>query len=128
MTDTELTTILVKSRENNLKKNITGMLLYAKGVFMQVLEGAEDVVNEIYEKIILDERHKNMIKLAIGTEDERIFSEWSMGFLALDPGKMTELESYFNPAKDKIINENINHRSVMVLKTFIENNNLHPDH
>ena len=128
MSDSELAAILTKSRENNLKRNVTGVLLYSEGIFMQVLEGEEDDVTLIYDAIIRDERHKNIIQLIDGLQEQCVFPEWSMGFVSLDPARMAELEAYVNPAKEKIIKEDSDNNTIIVLKSFIENNNLYPGH
>ena len=44
--------LLEQSRTRNQKQHITGMLLYLNGTFIQVLEGAEKDVNEIYAAIV----------------------------------------------------------------------------
>jgi hypothetical protein len=41
----------VKSHENNGKLDLTVMLLYQEGNFMQVLEGEDKDVRALYEKI-----------------------------------------------------------------------------
>jgi hypothetical protein len=61
-----LTSLLNKSRVDNLANDITGMLLYMEGRyfseyegrFMQVLEGSESNVRKLFEKIAKDERHQ----------------------------------------------------------------------
>jgi hypothetical protein len=40
---------LEQSRENNLRLDVTGMLLYKGGNFMQMLEGEKDAVLGLYE-------------------------------------------------------------------------------
>ena len=47
----ELKAILSAARTNNSKKDISGMLVYHAGSFLQVLEGPEDTVTELFGKI-----------------------------------------------------------------------------
>ena len=47
----ELLNILSASRKNNQARNITGMLIYGEGTFMQVIEGEEDDLKNLYKKI-----------------------------------------------------------------------------
>ena len=47
----ELKAILSAARTNNSKKDISGMLVYHAGSFLQVLEGPEDAVTELFGKI-----------------------------------------------------------------------------
>jgi len=124
MSQDELASILSKSRQNNSAKNITGILLYSEGVFMQALEGDENDVQEIYTAITKDSRHKNIIKLTNGPLNERNFPQWSMGFVALQPEKMLELESYINPLSEKLFTHDSAHPALIILKTFVEHNNL----
>ena len=80
--DTEaLDEILSSARENNGKNDITGMLLFHEGSFIQVLEGEKDKVLALYEKISADPRHENT-NVVLRTEvEERAFSQWSMGYM-----------------------------------------------
>jgi Sensors of blue-light using FAD len=43
--------LLSKSRENNAKLGVTGMLLFKSGNFLQVLEGQRETVLTLYKKI-----------------------------------------------------------------------------
>ncbi len=63
---------------------MTGLLLYLDGNFMQVLEGPEEAVMDIFGKIEKDIRHTNIIVILKDPIAEREFSEWSMAFLNLD--------------------------------------------
>lgn len=80
----DLADILAASRRNNPKRDITGMLLYSDGGFIQVLEGPKKAVIDLYEKIEQDPRHGSSIKLARGPIEERSFSGWEMGFQEVD--------------------------------------------
>jgi Sensors of blue-light using FAD len=80
----DLVELLATSRENNASVDVTGMLLYKDGNFMQALEGEEPMVRELYEKIRTDPRHTGEIVLWKGTVRERQFGGWSMGFRDLD--------------------------------------------
>ena len=89
-TKEELVELLRASRENNAPQGITGLLLYKDGNFMQMLEGDEQAVTALYERIELDPRHRGAIVLLKGQEDARQFPDWSMGFRDL---KSPELRS-----------------------------------
>lgn len=81
----ELLEILRVSRENNVRDDLTGMLLYKEGRFMQLLEGPEPAVCATYQRISCDSRHRETTILLESRTAERDFEEWSMGFRALDP-------------------------------------------
>ena len=90
----ELLELLGKSRENNEKLGITGMLVYKNGVFMQALEGDEMSVRWLSAKIAKDPRHKNIVSMADGPLAEREFPDWSMGFCNLDDVDPREVPGY----------------------------------
>ena len=48
-----LADILASAVRHNTASGITGMLLYAGGNFLQVIEGEEDAVHETYKRIIV---------------------------------------------------------------------------
>jgi hypothetical protein len=62
-TDAELKELLINCRDNNKRNSITGVLLYSKGTFVQVLEGEEEIVGSTFRKIEGDPRHTGIIKL-----------------------------------------------------------------
>lgn len=78
-TTEELLAILAKSRENNARAGLTGMLLYKDGNIMQALEGEERAVREVHARIQRDPRHRGMLTLIQGPIAERQFPQWSMG-------------------------------------------------
>jgi len=90
----ELLELLARSRENNCKLGVTGMLLYKNGEFMQVLEGSEQTVLTLVAKIERDPRHKNVSKLLIGNCPERQFPYWYMGFSNLDTEEARNTPGY----------------------------------
>ena len=81
MTEEELTSLLETARHNNSANNITGMLLYSNGTFMQVLEGKDrDKLQTLYQTIEQDKRHHSIIRMTEGKTRKRQFPDWSMGF------------------------------------------------
>jgi hypothetical protein len=85
-TDEDLDDILRVSRSWNRKVNITGLLLYKEGYFMQFLEGPKGEVLDLLTKIKADSRHHSMIVIFQKDQGEREFDNWSMGFDRLGPG------------------------------------------
>lgn len=85
MNPTDLGDILDACMRNNSPRHVTGMLLYAGGSFMQVLEGEEAQVEEIFGRICRDPRHNDVIELERTVIPERSFEHWNMGFRRLGP-------------------------------------------
>ena len=71
--------ILLQSRRNNPPLGITGILCYTSDTFMQVLEGGRGPVNEVYNRIARDPRHRQIELLHYAEITERIFGNWTMG-------------------------------------------------
>lgn len=67
------------SRLSNQANGITGLLAYAHGVFLQVIEGEEAVVEALFSRILTDPRHNNTQVLHRGDISERIYADWGMG-------------------------------------------------
>lgn len=80
----ELLDILRISRRNNEVGPVTGLLLYKGGNFMQVLEGPEEAVMDIFGKILRDTRHTDIIVISKEPITVRAFADWKMAFLNLD--------------------------------------------
>ena len=72
------------SRKHNEEIGVTGVLCYDPHFFLQCLEGDRDAVNELYNHIIRDERHKNIRLLEYSDIDERVFPSWSMAYIRID--------------------------------------------
>ena len=81
MPKSKLYKILFQARGNNKLADITGLLVFVDGVFLQVLEGAPDNVVKIFEKISGDTRHKDVKIIYEGIVDERTFSSWRMAYV-----------------------------------------------
>ncbi|MEL6544545.1 MAG: BLUF domain-containing protein [Myxococcota bacterium] len=76
--------ILEVSRRNNAKNDITGMLMFKGGVFVQMLEGPEGPVRETYARISEDPRHDNPFVLYEGVTENRFFPNFAMGYQRLN--------------------------------------------
>lgn len=75
--------ILSKSRANNPKREVTGVLCAGGGHFIQVLEGPQQSVMELYTHILKDPRHFDRMLLGVNYLRERLFSEWVMGYISI---------------------------------------------
>lgn len=71
--------ILATARRENPPQGITGLLCWSGDVFMQVLEGGREAVNQLYNKIVQDPRHRDVVLLKYEDITERHFAGWTMG-------------------------------------------------
>lgn len=90
----DLLALLDKSRTNNARAGVTGMLLYRDGNFMQVLEGEEAAVRATYDRIEADPRHRGSLVLLRGQVPGRQFPDWSMGFRDLNSEEVRATPGY----------------------------------
>ena len=123
MSEDELVNLLTIARVNNNRQKLTGVLIYSGGTFIQVLEGEESSIDQIFGVIEQDSRHKNVLKLLDEIVTERTFPDWSMGFTSLEPDKTKNLIGFLNSTKELLTN-NERDNAVTMIKTFISANNV----
>ena len=92
----DLRELLERSRANNERLGVTGMLVYADGNFLQVLEGQDDVLSGLLEKIEADPRHRDILTIWRGNVDEPSFGDWRMGFFDGSGGKLKLLPGFID--------------------------------
>ena len=74
----DLDHILIQSRYNNDKNNITGALLCRDDLYLQYLEGPEKEIDLTFSKITEDDRHTEIQLLKSGMSTRRLFANWAM--------------------------------------------------
>ncbi len=81
-----LDNIFRSSQLNNAEHGITGALCVdAPGqVFLQVLEGSRPNVNHLYNVIVRDNRHNDILLLDYAEIRQRQFFSWRMGRVDID--------------------------------------------
>jgi len=77
----DIESILEIANTKNSAKNVTGLLCFSKGIFLQCLEGSRSNVNETYHRILNDSRHEKIIMLDYKEIIHREFADWSMGYV-----------------------------------------------
>lgn len=99
----QLDKILESSVRHNTEQGVTGMLLYANGNFMQVLEGDAAAVDETFSRVKDDPRHHGVFLIERAPIAQRAFARWTMGFKRLDAQDMATHPDYapfFSPGFD----------------------------
>jgi len=69
-------------------------LVYKDGSFMQVLEGEQTAVQQVFARIARDPRHRGVSVLLKQNLATRDFDDWSMGFRNLDSPDVRSLPGY----------------------------------
>jgi hypothetical protein len=83
-----------KIRKKNETRHVTGMLLYLDPFFMQVLEGEEAMVNDLFNLIKQDSRHHKVSLIYKKPIEERYFSNWTMGFSKISHENIAIMEGF----------------------------------
>lgn len=89
-----LTALLRKARQHNQLARLGGLLLFANGQFLQVLEGPEPALSDLYARIRADSRHYDVQTLAYGPIAERAFPDWRMAYAHADGDFFEEVTGF----------------------------------
>lgn len=92
----ELLDLLNQSRIRNKQLRLSGRLLYKNGNFLQLLEGEKTAVELVFARICRDPRHRNIVTLLRGQQDERQYEDWSMAFEGMDAEEATSTPGFSN--------------------------------
>ena len=122
MGESALQEIMAKAEEKNKLQNITGLLVYFDGTFIQMLEGKKEDVLETFERIGDDDRHEQIIKLFFGDTDRRHFPNWKMALQVVDEATFSKIDSYESLDEgDRFLQElNDDHVGLKMLRYFYE--------
>ncbi len=92
----EITDINTQAKTNNKGKNLTGVLLYQDGCFLQLLEGNKETIHDTFKKISKDRRHNTVKILVDKPVNKRHFPNWDMtlkSIQVLDPALAAKVVS-----------------------------------
>ena len=101
ITEEDLSKLFSITQKYNTAGNITGILLYQSGKFLQVLEGEEDTLLNLYEKIEQDSRHNNIFVILKQKCKRRIFENYESRFsIVKSKEELQTIETYLNQIED----------------------------
>ncbi|MDX2382002.1 MAG: BLUF domain-containing protein [Acidimicrobiia bacterium] len=110
----------------NSGDGVTGVLLTLGSVFFQIIEGEEGAIDDLYGRVLRDDRHTDIICLRTEQDaPDRLFPDWSMNVYDLDHiggdvvdplklllDRMSEaqhiIERYTQPAVSRIMTQGLN--------------------
>lgn len=75
----ELEELLAEARDLNRETDVTGILLFSQGNFMQCFEGTPEGVALTWQRIRDSRRHTSIIELLDAPVATRTFENWRMG-------------------------------------------------
>lgn len=82
----EIGDIMDACMRNNPRNHVTGVLVFDRGLFVQLLEGPKDGVERTLAAITADSRHSEVVVRLREPAPERLFADWSMAFVNTDLG------------------------------------------
>lgn len=88
----ELLEMLKTFRKKNESLGITGMLLYDENSFIQVIEGEDTIISQLYDCIQRDSRHRLVTTIVKEKINDKDFRNWSMGFCRVDQQQLNNIK------------------------------------
>jgi Sensors of blue-light using FAD len=95
--DAALLRLVAQARIANEQAGITGMLLYSRGCFFQVLEGRPGAVDMVFDRIYADARHIAIAQLIFEPIAQRAFGDWSMGYADVSEAEIASVVGRDHP-------------------------------
>lgn len=94
----QLKQILLSAEKYNVINDITGVLLYSDGQFLQILEGSRENLTHTFLRISQDFRHSDAVLVDFVEIGERDFPAWKMKLIKWPEYKPA---SYMGPKFEK---------------------------
>jgi hypothetical protein len=101
VTESLVSEILSQALSRNYSLQLSGLLIYFHGMFMQLIEGEQIKVDELFDSIRHDPRHGDICVLLQKFSAQRCMPTWAMG-LTMDNEFSTNIEeqSFYIPCDD----------------------------
>lgn len=88
--DEMMTDVISKAKINNLKLEVSGLLFYHQGQFLQMIEGSKENLESLMSIIETDERHFDIHRIVDEKVTQRGFQEWNMDSFNLSDNETIE--------------------------------------
>jgi hypothetical protein len=132
LTDSDIEDLLNVAQSNNDERYITGYLVHNGPSFMQLIEGPKAEVDEIYGRIVADDRHSGVIRILAEWASERAFPNWSMNYFRVDQhGSVGMMISRQQDSVDSLMDAGVPRDVLRLFSKFIqqtEHQDPHTDH
>lgn len=92
--------ILETAWHHNGEMGVTGYLLRTRTQYFQVVEGDDDVLDDLLGMIRKDPRHADMQILCDNTSNHRQFANWAMGYHLVTEAERDEFHRWLNDGED----------------------------
>lgn len=86
LTSQDLSDIHQTARHLNALDGITGLLIFDGARFLQIIEGGEEAIDNLVERLRMDPRHSAFEIRDSALVERRSFPDWSMELLGVSEG------------------------------------------
>jgi hypothetical protein len=101
LSEQSLIDILIDAQKYNQDEGISGFLLYSPEKLIQLIEGDEVNVKDLYQKIRKDRRHHDIAVQHFGFSDKRCMPFLGMGLCFMEEINHHDHQFYFTRAEAK---------------------------
>lgn len=84
LTQADFEFLLKGAQEKNQQQNISGVIYYSNGFFLQLIEGPRQNINRLFQSICHDARHFDISLVSFRTIEQKHFEQWSMQYRTED--------------------------------------------
>jgi hypothetical protein len=78
MDTASLAKLLLRAQRFNEQAEITGLLAYANGRFLQTIEGEDDAIASVFARITNDPQHTDIVPFIDEAIERRCYPTWAM--------------------------------------------------
>ena len=120
LSESDISLLFKTVRQKNNTIGVTGILMFSEGNFFQIMEGEHDTIISLFNKIKVDPRHYNIIKILQKPTGNQFFDHYHSGFTTILNGEEKhKLQSFLN--NEKVVNPD-SYKSISYLaQKFISN-------
>jgi hypothetical protein len=89
LTDADLERIATEAQRLNALDGITGLLAFDGSRFLQIIEGSEEAIDDLLERLRNDRRHSSLEVRDERLVEDRSFPSWSMQLVRVSAGYLS---------------------------------------
>lgn len=103
LSEDDIRDLLLEARIKNAARDVTGLLLYWDGNFLQYVEGPRGAIEDLMSRIRRDARHRDVTVLSEEEIAARAFPDWRMGFHRARPVESSGQDGVSNYLADGML-------------------------
>jgi hypothetical protein len=105
----------------NTETHVSSVLFFKQGNFLHYMEGSENAITQLFDKIKADKRHKNIHVIEQGQAPNALFGHWKMHCINLDSVNDMDDVDDISPLLDYFETAQFDSASVPRLLADVEN-------